>query len=101
MEISEHIVRSRLRGYVVRLLFRVNIQAIGQEVQVKVSQVGFTLLRVFTELLTVEALKVIDRRAEVKVDFGKNVTIAVFLNVLQSKLFNKCLLAVKIANLAL
>ena len=59
------------------------------------------MLRIFTELLTVEALKVIDRRAEVKVDFGQNVAIAVFFDILQSKLFNKCLLAVKIANLAL
>ena len=57
MEVTEHVIRGRLRCGIIVLIFRINVQAIGKEVQVEVFEVSFTELNVELQLLLIQALE--------------------------------------------
>ena len=101
MEVTEHIIRGRLRCGVIVLIFRINVQAIGKEVQVEVLEVSFSEFNVELQLLLIQALEEVHSWAEVEIDFGKDITIGIDFDVLKGKLLNNRLLAIQVTNTAL
>ena len=96
VEVAEHVVAGGLRGNLVRLVLRVHVEAVGEEVEVEVAQVLLALFLVAArlQLLFIEALQVVDCRDKVQVDFSKDIAIIILFDVLKGKFFNYRLLAI-------
>ena len=58
VEVSEHVVAGRLRGNLVRLVLRVHVETVAEEVEVEVAQVRLALFLVTArlQLLFIKAL---------------------------------------------